>query len=77
LIFVDKKWLLDRKDGCRPPFNLAELIGFEKESKSSFEQDEIMNIIFFHFSTFLYIFSIFKNKNYKFENKYVEATFEY
>jgi len=32
---------------------------------------------FFHFSTFWCIFSMFKNKNYKFENKYVEATFEY
>jgi hypothetical protein len=51
-----------------------------EEFESSFEQDEIMDIklwIFFHFSTILYIFSMFKNKIYKFGNKYVEATFEY
>jgi len=32
---------------------------------------------FFSLFHILYIFSIFKNKNYKFENKYVEATFGY
>jgi hypothetical protein len=65
LIFLDKKWLLDCKDGCRPPFNLAELIDFEnelEESKSSFEQDEIMDIklwIFFSlFHIFVYFFNI-------------------
>ncbi len=69
MIFVDKNWLLDHKDGCRPPFNLVELIDSEnelKEFESSFEQNEIMDIkfwIFFHFSTFLCIFSMFTNKN--------------
>jgi len=51
-----------------------------EEFESSFEQDTIIDIkfwIFFHFSKFFCIFSMFKNKNYKFENKYVEATFEY
>jgi hypothetical protein len=69
LIFVDKKWLLDHKNGCRPPFNLVELIDFEnelEEFESLFEQDKIMDIkfwIFFHFSTIVCIFSMFKNKN--------------
>jgi hypothetical protein len=52
LIFVDKNWLLDHKNGCRPPFNLMELIDFEnelEEFESSFEQNEIMDIICFSF----------------------------
>lgn len=47
---------------------MAELIDFEnelEESKSSFEQDEIMDIklwIFFHFSTFCIFFQYLKIK---------------
>jgi hypothetical protein len=51
LIFVNKNWLSDLKDGCKLPSYLIELIetnlGFEEELEEfegSFEQDEIMDM---------------------------------
>ncbi len=51
LIFVNKNWPSELRDGCKPPSNLTELIqtnlGFEDELgefEGSFEQNEIVNI---------------------------------
>jgi hypothetical protein len=51
LVFMNKNWLGDPRDGCKLPFNLAILIqtnlSFEKkleEYEGSFEQDEIVDI---------------------------------
>jgi hypothetical protein len=51
IIFVNKKWPSDLRDGCKLHSNLAKLIqtylGFEEELKKiegSFEREEIVDI---------------------------------